>query len=90
MACQSMYKHKIDIDFENVVPEFLEIYREYDADEIFLSEYVWPLVKDGTLINIERRALPLFLEVIKKNPNTPNWLLEPNHMDRITTNLTAK
>ena len=90
MAGQSMYKHKIDIDFENVVPEFLEIYREYDADEIFLSEYVWPLVKDGTLINIERRALPLFLEVIKKNPNTPNWLLEPNHMDRITTNLTAK
>lgn len=90
MAGQSMYKKKIDIDFDEAVPNFLKSYNKYDADEIFLGDYVWPLVKDGTLVNIERRSLPLFLDVIKSNPNTPSWLLEPNHMDRIITNLTAK
>jgi hypothetical protein len=90
MAGQSMYKKKIDIDFDKDVTDFLNEYNKYDADEIFLGNYVWPLVKDGALINIERRALPLFLEVVKNNPNTPKWLFKSNHMDRIITNLTAK
>jgi len=90
MAGQSMFKQNIDLDIDKLIQDYLNIHNEFDSDEIFLSKYIWPIIKDNCLINIERRALPLFLEIIKNNSDTPKWLLDSDYMDRIITNLTEK
>ena len=88
MAGQSIFNMEINININDLIPSFLAKNREYDADELFLKEHIWPIIKDDIMINIERRALPLFLRTVKTKSSTPNWLLDSNHMDRIITNLT--
>jgi len=90
MAGQTQFNCKIDLDFDAAIKEHLKIENTFHFDETFLAKYVFPQVSEDMLINMERRALPTFMEVIKANHQTPNWLKEGKTEGRIITHLTAK